>query len=113
MADSRNDSDVDYSCLFTKEYKIINVSIVALMIIVTVFGNSLILACLFRYRSAFKGSLYILIGNLAIADLVLCAGNVLIVLEFIFSETAQHLTFCLIKSCLIFCSLAVSGATKC
>ena len=61
---------VDLSCAFTETYKLYTGISIGILFIITMFGNSLVLLCICKYREQFKGSYYIMIGNLALTDLL-------------------------------------------
>ena len=89
---------VDFSCAFTAEYKLYLGISIGLLFIVTTFGNSLVLLCICKYRQQFKGSYYILIGNLALTDLLFGVVSILLIADFVFSELEGNVTFCVVRA---------------
>lgn len=99
---TRNHSDdpiMDmYSCMFTESFDIVTVVTAVTVFAMTTFGNTLILISVLKFQRTFKGSLYILIGNLAVTDLILGLVMLLLVAENIFPAAMQIWEFCLVKA---------------
>lgn len=97
MTSLGNLSEVDLSCLFTPTFSAVSVSIASVTCATTIFGNILILTSIYKYPARFKGSLYLFIGNLAAADLLLGLWLFLFILEEIFPDLQQIWFFCVAK----------------
>jgi hypothetical protein len=86
------------------------------MIIVTIFGNILIIVSIYKYPKQFKGSLYMLIGNLAAADLLLGVWLLVFLLEKMIPDMKENWHYCVVKpigifipyGCSIMCLLGIS-----
>lgn len=88
----------DYSCMFTPAFKSFTIVTASVVFILTTFGNTLILASLFKYRKVFKGSIYIFIGNLALTDMLLAVVMLIKLLEYIVPDFSHSWTFCMTKA---------------
>ncbi|XP_045194333.2 dopamine receptor 2-like [Mercenaria mercenaria] len=75
----------------------------------TYFGNILILISLRKFSKQLKGTPYILIGNLAVADLLLAIGLTLQIIGYIFKSLMGNAYFCVVKTCILAISLTASG----
>ena len=89
---------VDFSCAFTGTYKLYMCICVGISFILTLFGNSLVLLCICTYREQFKGSYCILIGNLALTDLLFGFVSILFIADFAFSKLEDNVTFCVVRA---------------
>ncbi|XP_053407970.1 sphingosine 1-phosphate receptor 1-like [Mercenaria mercenaria] len=116
MEDGKNFSNVDLSCLFSPTFNIVSVTIHVIVSTATIFGNALILISIYKYPIQFKGSLYMFIGNLAVADLLLGVWLLLFIYEGIVPEVQNNWYFCVAKPvgvvtsycCSIFSLLGIS-----
>lgn len=105
-----NVGDTVYNCTISLHSRIFNI-IISIFITVTVsFGNTLILITLRKFPSQFKGTLYNLIGNLAVADLCLAVGYALHLLEFTSTRLEANIYLCVVKTCCV--SLSVISSSK-
>ncbi|KAH3771660.1 hypothetical protein DPMN_172987 [Dreissena polymorpha] len=79
----------------------------------TFFGNALILIAIRRFPAQFKGSLFMLIRNLAAADILLAFGMNLHLVGICFNawNTSENVIFCAIKKSIVSSSLVCSGLT--
>lgn len=100
-------------CTKTKTFHIMSLVVVTVVVIGAYFGNTLILMSLNRFRDKFKGSLYMLIGNLAVADMFLALGLSLHVIELTLPslDLTTNYIFCAVKMCFTKVSLLNSGIT--
>lgn len=104
---------LDWQCTITKTFKIVNLTISIIVVLGTYFGNGLLLISLRKFRNHFKGSLYMFLSNLAVADIFLAVGLTL----HIFENVLPHLQlqydfrFCGIKMAFTIVSLNNSGMT--
>lgn len=79
------------------------------MALTAYFGNTMTLVCLKTFPKQLKGTPFILLGNLAVADLLLAVGLTLEVLGNIFIFLEVNMTFCVAELVLIGISFATSG----
>ncbi|XP_060599471.1 olfactory receptor 4F6-like, partial [Ruditapes philippinarum] len=75
----------------------------------TYLGNTLILVSLKKFSKYLKGTPFILMGNLAVADLLLAIGLSLEVLGTIFLSLEINTFFCVVKVIVTGVSLGTSG----
>lgn len=87
-----------YYCMFTESFDIVTAITAVTVFAMTTFGNTLILISILKFRRTFKGSLYILIGNLAVTDLILGLVMLLLITEIIFPASVKIWEFCLVKA---------------
>jgi len=102
-----------FKCRMSSTFK--NVTMVAMFctIVVSFFGNSLILISLHRFRKQFKGSLYMFIGNLAVSDIFLATGLTLHILEVLCPSLnlSGNMWYCIVKLSITVTSYTESGIT--
>ena len=90
-------------------YKLWFFLIDVIAILPTIFGNSLIIISLIRYKSLRKTKAFILIGNLALADLLV--GLVLIPMDLVLlmaNYVADNMTYCILYHCMIYTLITAS-----
>ena len=102
-------SDQQQFCILTLQQRYMKIIALAIVTITTYFGNVLILFTLRRYSSNFKGTLYMIISNLAVADLLLAFGLTLQLAEFLFTDLENDKYFCVIKTCCMTVSITCSS----
>jgi hypothetical protein len=73
------------------------------------FGNILILVSLRKFSDFLKGTPYILLGNLAVADILLAIGLTFQIIRIIFQPFDGEILVCAINTCFIGASIAASG----
>ena len=88
---------IDFACTYTQDYKIFMSVSLSVLTVVAVIGNTLILASIFRFRQQFKGSYYILLGNLAISDLLFGLVEITIIIELILDDDKNNWALCVVK----------------
>lgn len=100
-----------YACLLTPTYNLISLVVAVVVFVTTIFGNLFILISLCKYPTRFKGSVFMFIGNIAAADLLLGIWMVLFIYEEMIPEVKQNWYFCMIKPFGIIVSY--TGSTIC
>ncbi|XP_045189149.2 sphingosine 1-phosphate receptor 1-like [Mercenaria mercenaria] len=111
MAEDNHLSNVDLSCLKSPTFSTVSLTVYVIVCTATIFGNILILLSMYKYSNRFKGNLYMLIGNLAVADLLLGFWLLLFIYEEIVPEVQQIWFFCLAKPVGVFISYCCSTFT--
>ncbi|KAL4232874.1 activation of phospholipase A2 activity by calcium-mediated signaling [Mactra antiquata] len=93
-----NTETLYYPCLMSPSFRYVQSITSVILFVTAIFGNCLILTSLFKYSQQFKGSLFIFIGNLAFADLILGVTTSLFILEEIIPEVMDYWQFCYTKT---------------
>ncbi|XP_045189146.2 melatonin receptor type 1A-like [Mercenaria mercenaria] len=97
IADGNRLTNADLSCLLTSTFSIVSITVNVFVCTATIFGNILILISIYKYSKQFKGSLYMFIGNLAVADLLLGLWLLLLLYEEVVPDVKQDWYFCVTK----------------
>lgn len=90
-------------------YKLWYFIIDIILIFPTILGNTLIIVSLIRYKNLRKTKAFILIGNLAVSDLLV--GLILIPMDLLLllrSSVSRHTAFCLWYYCMIYTLITAS-----
>ncbi|KAH3789891.1 hypothetical protein DPMN_168080 [Dreissena polymorpha] len=103
-----DDVFVDFSCTYTRTYTVMALVTSAIVCVTTLFGNTLIIVSIVRFRRYFKASLYVMIANLAASDLVLGLAMILMFVELIVTEIQGNLKFCMAASTMKLVSYSTS-----
>lgn len=119
VRNSSNSTDIKFSglpkwqCAMSTTFRGISIFIASIVILAAFFGNGLILVSLRQFRGHFKGSLYMFLGNLAVADVFLAGGLFLHVIDHALpSQNLKFdLVFCGIKMAFTVVSFVNSGIT--
>ena len=98
----------DYSCLYTQTFLLLCFCIITISIVSNVFGNILILASVFRFGDQFTGSLYLLICNLAVSDLILGISLIMYPIEHFLPNLAEEKAFCYSRMCMLLIAFSSS-----
>jgi hypothetical protein len=97
MAEVYNFENIDLSCLTSSTFSIVSITLNVIVSSGTIFGNTLVIVSIYKYQNKFKGSLYMLIGNLAAADLLLGLWLLVFIFEEIFPDVKQNWHYCVVK----------------
>lgn len=89
--------------------KMIRLIVYSFVSLAAIFGNILILVSLRKFSDFLKGTPYILLGNLAVADLILAVGLTLQITGSIFQPMKAEIYFCAVITCLVGISITASG----
>lgn len=111
-ANKMTDEDINSTCLFVSETESFNVPRICVISVVATaayFGNTLILLSLRNYSAQFKGKLYVLIGNLAVSNLLLAVSLTLQLIEYVLKDVDRNKYFCLVKACCTSVAVLSSG----
>lgn len=107
-----SENGVNVTCLFASSLETLHVARVAVITIITLvtyFGNTLILLSIRNFPTQFKCTFYVLIGNLAAADLLLAIGLTIQLTGYVFTELESNAYFCVVKTCITSVSIASSA----
>ena len=88
---------IDFACTYTQDYKMFISVNLSVLTVVAVIGNTLILASIFRLRQQFKDSYYILLGNLAVSDLLFGLVEISILIGLILDDDRNNWALCVVK----------------
>ena len=82
-------------------------------VVLSFFGNSLILISLRKFRKQFKGSLHLFVGNLAVSDIVIATGMSLHLFEMLcpWLNLSGNIWYCFVKMSISITSYTESGIT--
>ena len=108
MAEGYQFENIDLSCLTSSTFSVVSFTFNILVSTVTIFGNSLVILSIYKYPRQFKGSLYMFIGNLAAADLLLGVWLFVLMFEEIFPDVKQNWYYCISKPIGIFITYGCS-----
>ncbi|XP_060589040.1 somatostatin receptor type 5-like [Ruditapes philippinarum] len=89
--------------------RIIRMTVYISVTLASYFGNILILVSLKKFSDFLKGTPYILLGNLAVADILLALGLSLQIFRIIVQPIEGEMFFCAINMCIIGISITASG----
>ena len=92
-----------------KKIRVPRIVILIVLALTTYFGNTLIIISLRKFSKYLKGTPFILLGNLAVADLFLAVGLTLEILGTIFTSLEVNLYFCVVKLVMTGISMSTSG----
>ena len=87
------------ACVYTVAYTLYMGTCICIgvLIVFTMFGNSLVLLCFCMYSEQFKGSYYIMIRHLALTDRLFWFASRLFTVDFAFSELEGNITLCVVR----------------
>ncbi|XP_045194558.2 somatostatin receptor type 1-like [Mercenaria mercenaria] len=91
------------------KFKITLFVVLAIVALATYFGNILILVSLRKFTKYLKGTPYILLGNLAVADLLLAFALTLELIGSVLTSLQMNRYYCVVKIMITAVSLATSG----
>ena len=102
-----------FKCSMSSTFKHVIMAAMFCTLVVSFFGNSLIMVSLRRFRTQFKGSLYMFIGNLAVSDIFLATGLTLHILEVLCPSLnlSGNMWYCIVKLSITVTSYTESGIT--
>ena len=92
-----------------KKFSVPRTVILIVLALTTYFGNTMIIISLRKFSKYLKGTPFILLGNLAVADLLLAVGLTLEILGTVFISLEVNLYFCVVKLLVIGVSMSTSG----
>lgn len=102
-------STVEGESLARKAYHWYFFAVSCVFIFPTIIGNSLILITLLRFQSLRKNKAYILVGNLALSDLLVgLVAMPMDMLPFLFEELSHSVTFCTVQLSFIYTLMGLS-----
>ncbi|KAH3791094.1 hypothetical protein DPMN_169305 [Dreissena polymorpha] len=111
---SRSDNDdmlVEFSCKNRRTYTVMALVTSAIVCVFTLFGNTLIIVSVVRFKRFFKTSLYVMIANLAASDLVLGLAMILMFVKLIVTDVQGNIEFCMAARVTVIVSYATSSMT--